>query len=150
MKEEYLEDIARLEAYEMEEILKKFLDTFFGKDYILEFRIKSLAKMKLKQKLYAERKGSCELEDIPDIIGFRIAVDREDDVHELMDLICRFLHPTRVVNFFNNTYTDYKAYNIFFEDIEINTEIQVMTKEMRDWTNMTHKEHDERKYGSVL
>ncbi|MCM1052372.1 MAG: RelA/SpoT domain-containing protein [Ruminococcus sp.] len=151
MKEEYLEELAYLEAYEMQEILKSFLDTKYDKDYILEFRIKSLDKIKLKQRLYAMRYGYFELLDVPDIIGFRIAIDTEEDVQLIASLIDYYFRPTRIVDFFEKPKeTGYKAYNYFFENEEIGTEIQIMTKEMRDWTNSTHEEHDERKYGAVL
>jgi len=56
-----------------------------------------------------------------------------------------------VTNFFNNPKsTGYKAFNCFYDNWAFNTEIQMMTKEMRDWTNATHNEHNKRKYGDIL
>lgn len=129
MTEENLEELAFLESEEQRVILKELLDLKYGQDYILECRIKSMEKIKLKQELYRERYGDFSLFDVPDIIGFRISVDTEEDVGKVMSLILNSYRPTRIIDFFNNPKsTGYKAYNVFFENLIINTEIQVMTK----------------------
>lgn len=124
-----------------------------GIKYVLDSRIKSLEKIKIKQE-YLKRKGRpCDLTDVYDIVGFRISTETEDDLL----LIEAFLEGTifytyqmiKFVDFyFKPKDTGYKAFNIFFISHHgIHFEIQLMTENMKKWTNSTHLEHDIRKYG---
>ena len=79
------------------------------------------------------------------------SVDSESDVYRIFALLNDYFEPSRVIDFFNNPKsTGYKAFNCFYDNWAFNTEIQIMTKEMRDWTNATHDEHNKRKYGEIL
>ena len=98
----------------LEESILNLLHQEYDKHFILESRIKSVDKIKLKYKLQIKKGLSGNANGlVPDIIGFRISVDSEDEVD--------------------------------FSD-EIPFEIQIMTEQMRDWTNKTHLEYDEEKY----
>lgn len=146
------EELQALAAKQMEELktqLTNFLDRYYRKTYVLDCRVKTLDKLKLKQNLFITQKGYfVELTDLPDIIGFRISVETEKEVEELSNLISNKLQPSRVIDYFNKPReTGFKAYLYYFENIEINTEIQIMTVPMMEWTNATHEEHNERKYG---
>lgn len=123
-----------------------------GKKYVLDSRIKSPEKIRIKQE-YLKRKGRpYNLTDIDDIIGFRISTETDNDLL----LIEAFLEGTffytyqmvKFVDFYSKPKeTGYKAFNIFFISHHgIHFEIQMMTERMRDWTNSTHIEHDIRKY----
>lgn len=150
IKQEYLEGLFSLEIEEIKDILINILSQS-GVPYQMEFRVKSLEKIHQKQLLFKERNQSCELFDVPDILGFRISVDTERDVYKVFALLNDYFEPIRVVDFFNNPKsTGYQAFNCFYDNWAFNTEIQIMTKEMRDWTNATHDEHNKRKYGEIL
>lgn len=150
IKEEYLEELAFLEMEEIKEVLNNLLSNC-GFSYELECRVKSLDKIHQKQTLYEERNKPSTLNDIPDIIGFRISIESEEEVIRIFSLINSHFKPIRVVDFFNYPkVTGYKAFNCFYDNWTFKTEIQIMTKEMRDWTNATHEEHNKRKYGDVI
>lgn len=150
IKEEYLEELAFLEMEEIKEVLNNLLSNC-GFSYELECRVKSLDKIHQKQALYEERNVPSTLNDIPDIIGFRISVENEEEIIRIYELINRFFNPIRVIDFFNRPkQTGYKAFNCFYDNWAFPTEIQIMTKEMREWTNATHEEHNKRKYGDIL
>lgn len=150
VKEEYLENLFFLEIEEIKDTLINILNQS-GISYQLEFRVKSLEKIRQKQLLFKERSKPCSLFDVPDILGFRISVDSESDVYRIFALLNDYFEPSRVIDFFNNPKsTGYKAFNCFYDNWAFNTEIQMMTKEMRDWTNATHDEHNKRKYGDIL
>ena len=150
IKEKYLEELAFLEMEEIKIEIMNILSQY-DKPYILDMRVKSLDKIHQKQALYSERNKPSSLDDIPDIIGFRIAVDSEEEVIRIYNLINSIFSPVRVIDFFNCPKdTGYKAFNCFYDRWGLNTEIQIMTKDMRDWTNTTHEEHNQRKYGDIL
>lgn len=150
VKEKYLEELAFLEMEEIKVEIMSILSQY-DKPYILDSRVKSLNKIHQKQTLYQERNEPSTLEDIPDIIGFRIAVDSEEEIIRIYDLINSIFSPVRVIDFFNYPKaTGYKAFNCFYDIWGLNTEIQIMTKEMRDWTNATHDEYNQIKYGDIL
>lgn len=146
------EEKLQLLATEQMEILEPqiidFLYRYYGKPYVLDRRIKSTSKLKLKQKLFSDQKGyPVALEDLPDIIGFRISVESEAEVEEISELIKQIMRPNKVIDYFNNPKdTWFKAYLYYFENLEVNTEIQIMTEKMKEWTNLTHDEHNIRKY----
>ncbi len=143
---ELLEAEKQLEKFKEE--LLQFLTIHYGKSFALDSRIKSAEKLKLKQKfLEAKHQRPIEIYQIPDIIGFRISVDDENEVRVVSDLIESFLNPNRLIDYFNNPReTGFKAKLYYFEDEDFNTEIQVMTRDMMEWTNATHEEHNKRKY----
>ena len=150
IKEEYLEELAFLEMEEIKDELIAFLNTL-DISYELENRVKSLTKIHQKQELYSERSNPVDLFDIPDIIGFRISVNTEEDVVRIFSILNKYFVPFRIIDFFNNPkFTGYKAFNCFYDIWGFKTEIQIMTKDMRDWTNATHDEHNERKYGDII
>ena len=151
IKEEYLEELAFLEMEEIKEMLIKFLDNNYYLPYILESRVKSISKLKQKLQLHISRGITGEnVVDILDIIGFRISVDNEDEVINMVNLMQRFASYLRLKDQFNNPRsTGFKAFSYYYDCFGFNTEIQIMTKDMREWTNGTHKKHDERKYGLI-
>lgn len=145
--ERELEELATLEMEEIKELLTNFLSLHYGLPYELDSRVKSLEKLKRKQRLHENRGIEEEITDIKDIIGLRIAVDEENEVIRLKDLMEHFMEYTSLKDQFTTPrYTGFKAYSYYYTCFGFNTEIQIMTKNMRDWTNATHKEHDERKY----
>ena len=131
------------------------LNSYYKKPFVLDYRIKSKEKLLLKQKLLEARdKEPVTISSLADIVGFRISVDTEDDVKEVSQLINKLFRVTRCIDYFSNpSPSGFKAFMYYFEDNNdsnmVNTEIQVMTKEMMHWTNETHKEVDERKYGHI-
>lgn len=136
IKEEDLTKLFSLEIEEIKDVLINILNRS-GIPYQLEFRVKSLEKIRQKQLLFKERSKPCSLFDVPDILGFRISVDSEIDVYRIFSLLNDYFEPSRVIDFFNNPKsTGYKAFNCFYDNWAFNTEIQMMTKEMRDWTMM--------------
>lgn len=101
------EEKLQLLATEQMEILEPqiidFLYRYYGKPYVLDRRIKSTSKLKLKQKLFSDQKGyPVALEDLPDIIGFRISVESEAEVEEISELIKQIMRPNKVIDYFNN------------------------------------------------
>lgn len=111
-----------------------FLDKYYGKPYILEKRVKSIDKLRLKQKLFSDKVGySVSLEDLPDIVGFRISVESEKDVEIMSEIIKNLMLPNRVIDYFNKPKdTGFKAYLYYFNNYEVNTEIQIMTERMKE------------------
>lgn len=125
-----------------------FLDRCYGKPYTLDKRVKSIDKLKLKQRLFSNKRGYLvPLEELPDIVGFRISVESEEDVEIVSGIVKNLMLPNRVIDYFNKPKdTGFKAYLYYFDKYEINTEIQIMTERMKEWTNATHDEHNNRKY----
>lgn len=148
-QEEFLQITAEEQMERKRIQLESFLNTYYKKPYVLECRVKSIEKLRMKQELLSKKRGyQVDLAKLPDIIGFRISVDEESDVEELSALVQDILNPSRLIDYFNTPRTTgFKAYLYYFEDIGINTEIQIMTIKMKDWTNITHDEHNMRKYG---
>ena len=134
------------------EVLKKdilyILDLYYKKPFILDCRIKSKEKLILKQKLLQKKYNrNIDIYSLADIIGIRISVDTEKDVLEVGDLIYKTYNPDWSKDYIKEpSVLGFKALSYYFEHFGINTEIQVMTKEMMRWTNNTHKEYDEEKY----
>lgn len=149
IEEDELQLLATEQMNRLKGRIKRFLDTHFAKPYILDCRVKSIEKLKLKQALFSQKYGySVKLTDLPDIVGFRISVENEEDVEEVSELVKGFLSPSGVNDHFNNPGENgFKGFVYFFEVFGLNTEIQVMTTRMMEWTNATHDEHNKRKYG---
>ncbi len=142
IKEKYLEELAFLEMEEIKDVLISFLDKC-NISYELDFRVKSLDKIHQNQLLFKENNGVSDLSDIPDIIGFRISVDSDQEVLRIFDLLFDYFIPISVGDVFNHTNnTGYKAFSCYYDVWGINTEIQIMTKNMRDYINSHHEEHD--------
>lgn len=152
-EEEYLnllESEKMLIEHEINEYLK-----LLGKKYTLDSRIKNLEKVRTKQK-YLKMKGRPhELFDVDDIIGFRISADTDEDLFSIEAFLEGTIFYThnmvKFVDFYANPKeTGYKAFNIFFISSHgVRFEIQMMTEDMKKWTNDTHLEHDIRKYGRI-
>ena len=66
IKQEYLEGLFSLEIEEIKDVLINILNRS-GIPYQLEFRVKSLEKIRQKQLLFKERSKPCSLFDIPDV-----------------------------------------------------------------------------------
>lgn len=147
-EDEKLQLLAEAQMNRLTKEIKNFLNTYYDKPYILDSRVKSLDKLRLKQSLMSQKLGyAVELTDLPDIIGLRISVENEQDVEEMSELI-KILLPDKVMDYFNKPKENgFKAYLYYFEKVELNVEIQIMTMRMREWTNVTHEEHDIQKYG---
>lgn len=152
MTDEELQFLAEEQMERLKLQIKEILDKYYAKSYILDSRVKKLDKLRLKQSLFSHKYGfPIELNDLPDIIGFRISVENEKEVEEISELIKKLLFPSRIVDYFNKPKeTGFKAYLYYFENIGINTEIQIMTTRMMEWINITHDEHNNRKYGRLL
>lgn len=150
MNEDKLQNLANANLELLKVKIELLLNQYFHKPYVLDFRVKSISKLKQKQLLFFQKKGYLlPLESLPDVVGFRISLENESDVIEVSELISKFLKPSRLIDYFNYPKdTGYKAFMYYFENLEVNMEIQIMTIEMMKWTNATHEEHDKRKYFS--
>lgn len=122
----------------------------YKKPFLLEFRIKSFESINRKQELWQrEYNFRPSFEKLPDIIGYRLSVENEEDCTVMSDVISEYLNPNRLIDYFNHPKeTGFKAYLYYIEEDKFNSEIQIMTLSMRGWTNSTHQEHVIRKYGS--
>lgn len=149
-EDEKLQLLAEHSMESLEVQIIGILDRHYGRPYTLDRRVKSVDKLKLKQRLFSNIKGyQVSLEELPDIIGFKISVENEEDVEIVSKIIEELMFPTRVIDYFNKPKdTGFKAYLYYFDNFEVNTEIQIMTEKMKEWTNATHEEHNNRKYFS--
>ncbi len=153
MQEEYLY-LLESEKSLIEQDLNTYLG-LLGKSYILESRIKSPDKVKLKQDYLRSKGRPCEICDVDDIIGFRISTETDEDlffIEAFLESTLFYTYPmVKFVDFYAHPKeTGYKAFNIFFISHHgVRFEVQMMTKEMRMWTNKTHEEHDKMKYEKV-
>lgn len=149
LEEEELQRLAGELMNILKEEIKNFLDKYYDRPYILDSRVKNLDKLKMKQALFSSEEGyQIKLSALPDIVGFRISVETEKNVEDLSELIKNRLLPNGIIDYFNKPKENgFKAFLFHFEDFGINTEIQIMTIRMMEWTNSTHEEHDYRKYG---
>ena len=130
----------------MERLIKLVIEKQYFKDYELESRIKGVDGLKRKQTQFPEKYGF-NVEAIPDILGFRVSVPSEEDCLVISEIIYG-LAPYNVLDFFNNPKeSGFKAFLYQLTSSSVNVEIQIMTYKMRDWTNATHEEHEQRKYG---
>lgn len=146
---EFIHNSAKIQLENFRVILEKFLTVYYKKEFSLDYRIKSVEKMMKKIQLRRNQYGQAYgAQNLPDIIGFRLSVNTEDEVIELSNLIERELNPTRKVDhFITPTDSGFKANLYYFNLNGVNIEIQVMTKEMELWTNKTHDEYNSRTYG---
>ncbi len=155
---ESLLNAANLMKMNLEEAILKLLYQNYGKPFLLESRIKSVDKIKLKQKLQIKKGyvGSINCL-VPDIIGFRISVDCEQDIEDVKKIFSQNWNDfgERICMVFdyikNPKSSGFKAITLQYRVVsdfsrEIPYEIQIMTKQMRDWTNKTHLEYDKKKY----
>ena len=151
LEDEELQLLAEEQMNRLRTEIQKYLNKFYDKTYILDSRVKSPDKLKMKQTLISSKKGyPIKLNDLPDIIGLRISVETEQDVEKMSELI-KGLSPSKVMDYFNTPRENgFKAFLYYFENIGINVEIQIMTVQMMEWTNATHKEHDTKKYGQKI
>ena len=139
---------AEIELESFKAMLENYLKMCYKKEFSLDYRIKSVEKMMKKIQLRRNQYGQAYgAQNLPDIIGFRLSVNTEDEVIELSNLIERELNPTRKVDhFITPTDSGFKANLYYFSLNGINIEIQVMTKEMELWTNQIHDEYNYKKY----
>jgi len=147
-EEEKIQFIAEqwLEIFERQMTI--FLDSYYGKPYTLDKRIKSVDKIRMKQRFLSEKKGYLvPLKEISDIVGLRISVESEKDVEIVSKIIKEEALPRKIIDYFNKPKdTGFKAYLYYFENFEVSTEVQIMTEKMKEWTNATHDEYNHRKY----
>ena len=151
INEEDLFVLAEEEMKTFEPQLRELISNNYNKPFTLEHRIKSLENLQRKQLLWKQRKGYLpRISQLPDIIGYRIAVDDEADCELIANIISSFLKPQGLIDYFHiPRETGFKAFLYYLENGKINTEIQVMSTQMKDWTNATHEEHENLKYASV-
>lgn len=153
LEDEYLA-LLENEKTLIEEEISKYLK-IFGKKYVLDSRIKNPEKVRIKQEYLRIKGRPNKITDIDDIIGFRISAENDEDLLSIKAFLERTLfceyEMVKCVDFYSKPKeTGYKAYNIFFISTHgICFEIQMMTEDIRKWTNSTHKEHDIRKYGRI-
>ena len=147
MNEEKLQILAQKQLKEIEKLIKKHLLNY-DKKYILESRVKTPYKIRLKQGWLKNLGKPYEFSDINDIIGFRICVENEIEVEKLTNYFSDNFNEIDRVDYFNNPKMNgFKAYLLYFCEEKIEFEIQFMTLEMLEFTNLTHDQHDELKYG---
>lgn len=135
----------------LEPIIRTQLDTYYRKPYELECRIKTDENLLRKQAKYPEKYGD-DISKIPDVLGFRISAQFVDDCPLIANLIEEHFYPNRLLDYYNKPKeSGFQAYLYYFTNQDVNMEIQIMTQKMRDWTNLTHYEHELRKYyGTVF
>ena len=98
--QETCEDLHTRAEFQLESVrqwLEDFLQTHYEKKFVLSYRIKSVEKMMIKIQY-----ETYEPQRLPDVIGFRVAVDTEDDVTEISNLIEKELTPIRKVDHLKN------------------------------------------------
>ena len=145
---ELLREYAEIRLESLKPVIEDFLKQHYQKDYSLEYRAKTVEKMMAKAELWRQRGKSFIPTKMPDIIGFRIAVDNESDVVELSNIIEQELNPISKTDYFTKPVrTGFKAYLYYLATDFLNVEIQVMTKEMALFANRTHDEYDLNMYG---
>lgn len=116
-----------------------------GIPYKLEYRIKS------EDHIYRKlRKNNLKnIIDVEDIIGFRILVENEDLCHCVYSILTNYYEPYKISNYFvNSKNTGFKAYILKLDKYDINTEIQIMTHDMKIITERTHLIHEQEKYNN--
>ena len=90
---------AKIQQEKFQVMLENYLKMYYKKEFSLDYRIKSVEKMmekiQLRRKQYGQAYGA---QNLPDIIGFRVSVNTEDEVIELSNLIEIGLNPTRKVD----------------------------------------------------
>ncbi len=114
-----------------------------GIPYKLEYRIKSEDHIYRKQ----QKKNFKNMTDVEDIIGFRILVENEALCHEVYSILTGYYNPYKISNYFMKPKTTgFKAYILKLNQYEINTEIQIMTYDMKIIAERTHLIHEQAKY----
>lgn len=148
-----LQEKATREMERLKPVITYALDTYYKKPYILECRVKSTEKLKLKQALLSSVKGKPQaITSLLDIVGFRIGVETEEDVVELANVMLNYLEPYQAKDSFTQpSEGGFKAYLLHLDTLAngvgVNTEVQMMTMQMMEFANATHEEYDEKKYG---
>ena len=141
---------AELHLVKIEEEIRELLNREYGKPYELECRIKTEESLLRKYNEFSELCKE-QVSNVPDILGFRISVVSQEDCPLIAELVVNNLKSKDVIDYFNSPKeTGFKAYLCYLENQPVTTEIQIMSQAMRDWTNLTHKEHEIRKYGYTL
>jgi len=119
--------------------IKALIEKYYHDEYDFEYRIKTRASIERKQNLNSRIK----LYQIPDILGFRISVPNDEYVLIISKIMAR-MEPITFTDFFNTPRNSgFKAFIYRFGSFEI----QIMTYQMRDWTNNTHDEYEKQRYG---
>ena len=128
--------------------LRNIIASKYGKQFLLEYRIKSLESLKRKQELWQRKYGTIpNIDSLPDIVGYRISVDDENDCEVLSDIISQSLSPKRLIDYYHQPReTGFKAFLYYLQNTSVNSEVQIMSSKMKDWTNETHDEHVRTKY----
>lgn len=112
-------------------------------EYNIIYRIKSEEHLLRK---YSLRKYK-RLEDVEDIIGFRILLKDEVLCNEVYNILYEKYKPYKVSNYFKKPKdTGFKAYLLKTDYYEINLEVQIMTYDMDSLAEKTHINHENRKY----
>ena len=111
--------------------------------YKLEYRIKS--EDHIYRKL--QKNNLKNIIDVEDVIGFRILVENENLCHRVYSILTNYYEPYKISNYFiNPKNTGFKAYKL--DKYDINTEIQIMTHDMKIITERTHLIHEREKYNN--
>ncbi len=129
----------------IEDIKIEINNLMIGISYKLEYRIKS--EDHIYRKL--EKNNLKNITDVEDIIGFRILVENEDLCHRVYSILADYYNPYKISNYFVNPKdTGFKAYILKLDKYDINTEIQIMTYDMKIITEETHFIHEQTKYNN--
>ncbi len=96
-----------------------------------------------------EKNNLKKIIDVEDIIGFRILVENEDLCHRVYSILTDYYNPYKISNYFSKPKdTGFKAYILKLDKYDINTEIQIMTYDMKITTEATHFIHEQAKYNN--
>lgn len=131
--------------------LQELIESKYKNSFVIDSRIKSHESIEGKKKLLKNKFGKdFTMSELPDVIGYRISVETEEECKEIAKILNEIIPPQGIVDYFKYPKdTGFRAYLYYYTGYGINSEIQIMTFKMKDWTNSTHKEHEERKYGHL-
>lgn len=129
----------------IEDIKKDINNIMIEIPYQLEYRIKS--EDHIYRKL--QKNSLNNITDVEDIIGFRILVENEDLCHRVYSILTNYYNPYKISNYFIKPKdTGFRAYILKLDKYDINTEIQIMTYDMKIITEETHLIHEQTKYNN--
>lgn len=131
--------------------LQELIESKYNKSFVIDSRIKSHESLERKKKLWKNKFGrDFSISAFPDVIGYRISVETEEECREIAKILNETIPPQGIIDYYKYPKeTGFRAYLYHYTGYGINSEIQIMTFKMKEWTNSTHKEHEERKYGHL-
>lgn len=129
----------------IEDCQKEIQSLLTGIPYKCEYRIKSEEHILRK----VQKENLEKITDAEDIVGLRIMLETEEVCHKVYSLLTNYFHPYKISDYFAKPKaTGFKAYLLKLNNYEINTEIQIMTHDMKIITEDTHQIHEDLKYNN--